>query len=619
MGIISLPLVGLVSLVCLVIKAIIHFTTKTSAPNPFNENSCKEVKAKITDHKQRDAVLKQGFSPDKVPENLDAIVIGSGIGGLSVAALLAKSGKKVLVLEQHDQAGGCCHTFIEKGYEFDVGIHYIGELTSQTLMKTYIDQITNGQLEWATMSDDYDVVMFAEKGQEPRKYPVVSGDGKWKEYLKKTFPAEAKNIDKFFKLVEDVQPSSSYAVMVKFIPLWAVWLLKVTGFFKYFTNFYEWNGKTCKEVVWGLTDNQELRDIFCYSFGDYGTPPSMSGFPMQTLLFSHFSQGSSYPVGGASEIAFNIIPVIEAAGGKVLVRAEVTQIIIDGKGRACGVEVKKGTEPVNVAAPLIISDAGVYNTFERLLPLDIASSSRLWPLIQTSTHGCGYMSVFVGLNCDAEELDIFHKKNAWVFTGNDIDKLTVDYLNLSREEGLDADIPLLFISFPSTKDPEWKKKYPGKTTMALVTLMPYHWLEEWENERVMKRGDEYDSLKKIFGHKAVEQASNIFPSIKDHIDYINIGTPLSNRYYLGTPRGEIYGLDHTSERFSIWNNAILRPQTDVPGVYLTGQDICSCGFAGALWGGLLCATSILQRNVRSDLERLHHTVHSIAKTKAKTE
>lgn len=62
-----------------------------------------------------------GFSPDKVPQDLDVIVIGSGIGGLTAAATLAKAGKKVLVLEQHDQAGGCCHTYIEKGFEFDVG------------------------------------------------------------------------------------------------------------------------------------------------------------------------------------------------------------------------------------------------------------------------------------------------------------------------------------------------------------------------------------------------------------------------------------------------------------------------------------------------------------------
>lgn len=62
-----------------------------------------------------------GFSLDKVPQNLDVIVIGSGIGGLTAGATLAKAGRRVLVLEQHDQAGGCCHTYIEKGFEFDVG------------------------------------------------------------------------------------------------------------------------------------------------------------------------------------------------------------------------------------------------------------------------------------------------------------------------------------------------------------------------------------------------------------------------------------------------------------------------------------------------------------------
>ncbi|KAL6476488.1 hypothetical protein MHYP_G00149870 [Metynnis hypsauchen] len=62
-----------------------------------------------------------GFRKDHIPVDLDAVVIGSGLGGLSAAAVLAKAGKRVLVLEQHDQAGGCCHTFQNQGFEFDVG------------------------------------------------------------------------------------------------------------------------------------------------------------------------------------------------------------------------------------------------------------------------------------------------------------------------------------------------------------------------------------------------------------------------------------------------------------------------------------------------------------------
>lgn len=92
-----------------------------------------------------------------MPPKIDAIVIGSGAGGLSTAALLAKAGKKVLVLEQHDQAGGGLHTFVEKGYEFDVGVHYVGEMGSG-LFRTLFDQLTDGQLEWAQLDDAYDVM-----------------------------------------------------------------------------------------------------------------------------------------------------------------------------------------------------------------------------------------------------------------------------------------------------------------------------------------------------------------------------------------------------------------------------------------------------------------------------
>lgn len=75
-----------------------------------------------------------GFLPSKVPKDLDAIVIGSGAGGLGVAVLLAKVGKKVLVLEQHTRAGGCCHTFTEKGFEFDVGENVV----HQTLLLIHL-------------------------------------------------------------------------------------------------------------------------------------------------------------------------------------------------------------------------------------------------------------------------------------------------------------------------------------------------------------------------------------------------------------------------------------------------------------------------------------------------
>jgi all-trans-retinol 13,14-reductase len=85
--------------------------------NPFSVDTIRPAEPIIQDQSARDKIIKQGFAAKKIPENLDAIVIGSGIGGMTCACLLARAGKKVLVLEQHDQAGGCCHTFHDKGME----------------------------------------------------------------------------------------------------------------------------------------------------------------------------------------------------------------------------------------------------------------------------------------------------------------------------------------------------------------------------------------------------------------------------------------------------------------------------------------------------------------------
>lgn len=123
-----------------------------SSPNPFAEDVKRPPEPLVTDKEARKKVLKQAFSVSRVPEKLDAVVIGSGIGGLASAAILAKAGKRVLVLEQHTKAGGCCHTFGENGLEFDTGIHYIGRMREGNIGRFILDQITEGQLDWAPMA-----------------------------------------------------------------------------------------------------------------------------------------------------------------------------------------------------------------------------------------------------------------------------------------------------------------------------------------------------------------------------------------------------------------------------------------------------------------------------------
>lgn len=229
----------------------------------------------MTDPKSRDKVLKQSFSVDRVPTQLDAIVVGSGIGGLSTAAILAKVGKKVLVLEQHDQAGGCCHTYVEKGFEFDVGIHYIGGMEKGTFQRTLLDQLTESGTEWVKLEDVYDNVVIGggeDSGSDGKRktYEIPSGRGKLMASLIEKFPSEEKAIKKYFSITKEIGRSMMYIFLLKVLPLWLARLFVSSSVLQKLVPSLSYFQKSLSEVLDELTDNVELKAVLAYSFGDYG-------------------------------------------------------------------------------------------------------------------------------------------------------------------------------------------------------------------------------------------------------------------------------------------------------------------------------------------------------------
>jgi len=243
---------------------------------------------------------------------------------------------------------------------------------------------------------------------------------------------------------------------------------------------------------------------------------------MQALLLKHYAEGGSYPVGGSSEIALQILPVIERAGGAVLTRANVVAIQHNGR-RVCGVRVQKGGAEYEVKAPIVISSAGVYNTFLKLLPKVVAQRSYFTGLCRDLKPALAMMSVFVGLDASGEELDL-RKHNVWAFSGDEAGQVFKEYLDKSKEEVMDAELPLVFISFPSAKDPAWSR-HPGrasKSTCAVITLANWSWYEKFATTETGRRGDEYEELKKAVGDIAVKQACQLFPQIERHIDYVEV-------------------------------------------------------------------------------------------------
>ena len=307
-------------------------------------------------------------------------------------------------------------------------------------------------------------------------------------------------------------------------------------------------------------------------------------------------------MGGPSEIAFNMIPVIERAGGKVLVRAQVVDIAMSGD-RAVGVRVKKGTYVYEILAPLVISDAGLHNTLKKLLPKATVGKFGLNRLLKRVRHGVGLMSVFIGLDGTAEELGL-KPSNVWAFTTPDLQESYKKFVDQPVEDVGSSPVPLIFLSFPSTKDPTYSERYPGKSTCALVTVTPYEWFKQWKEGKVQHRGDDYNDLKTQLAETMWHQVLEMFPQLDGRRVFIDVGTPLSNQYYLGTPKGEVYGVDHNTARFSPEVVAAMRPEIGIPGLFLTGQDTFMCGFSGAMYGGVLCASAILRRNIMDDLTKL---------------
>ena len=161
-------------------------------------------------------------------------------------------------------------------------------------------------------------------------------------------------------------------------------------------------------------------------------------------------------------------------------------------------------------------------------------------------------------------------------------------------EDENAPFPFLFISFPSAKDPTFAHRHPGAQTIEVVTPTPFSRFAGWGETRWQHRGDEYEATKRRLAERLLGDLYRHVPAIEGAVKTWELSTPLSTRHFVGAARGQIYGLAHSPERFL---SRDLRPRTPIRNLFLTGQDVGTCGVMGALSGAVATASAMLGRNL----------------------
>jgi all-trans-retinol 13,14-reductase len=529
-----------------------------------------------------------GFSYKQraVREDWDAIVIGSGIGGLAAAALLARhGGKRVLVLERHYVAGGFTHAFHRPGYDWDVGVHYIGQLQDQASpLRAAFDNLTDGRLQWHPMPEVYDRVRIAD-----REYAFVAGREHFRERLKSYFPHETGAIDRYLRAVRSCVRGRGAYFAEKALP---GPIARLAGPLLQ-ARFLRWARRTTAEVLADCTTNRDLKAVLTAQWGDYGLPPSESSFAVHAIIAEHYFEGASFPVGGASSIAASIAPTIESAGGQIVFSAEVREILLDGNQRAMGVRMQDGRE---FRADIVVSDAGAWNTFASLLPPGAPGVSAALKELSTLKPSKAHLCLYVGVKGSAAELGLTGT-NLWVHPTLDHDA------NLARfQSDPSAPFPLLFVSSPSAKDPDFERRHPGRGTLEVITPAPYDWFAHWEDTRWKRRGQDYDAFKRDLADRLRRSVEEHVPAVRGKIEIAELSTPLSTRHFMNYQHGEIYGVNISPERFRL---RCLTPRTAIRNLYLTGQDVCMPGVPGAMTGGVLTASAVLGRNLVSVVTKPH--------------
>ena len=243
----------------------------------------------------------------------------------------------------------------------------------------------------------------------------------------------------------------------------------IWGFYE--EKYLKFTDRTTYEVLSSLTKNELLIKVLTAQYGDYGLTPRQSSFAMHASVVKHYFWGGSFPIGGSGAIFAMVNEVLEAHGAQIVTNAEVAKIRIE-QGKVLGVRMQDGKD---IDADQVVSGVGIFNTYQQLVSDNIREKYNFKAHLQKIKPSVGHGCLYIGLKGSPKNLKL-PKNNLWIYPkGLDHDQAVEDYL-----KDYQRPFPVVYISFPAAKDPSWCERYPDRSTIDIITLLPYQTFVRWE-------------------------------------------------------------------------------------------------------------------------------------------